>query len=113
MADFDFKKKSFLSCGDEVTIYIKMENDVVKDVSFEGDGCSISMVSSELLCSISIGKKVKDIKEELLNIRVVFDGDQNKNLNEFNILLEVKNYPTRLKCLFLPIDILDDFLKNS
>lgn len=49
-------------CGDKIKVYVKLENDKIKDAKFEGSGCVISMGSADLLMERIIGKKVKEIK---------------------------------------------------
>ncbi|MGC8479123.1 MAG: iron-sulfur cluster assembly scaffold protein [Candidatus Micrarchaeia archaeon] len=52
-----------ISCGDKITVYIKLENDVIKDVKFDGSGCVISMGSADLLIGEVIGKKISDMEK--------------------------------------------------
>ncbi len=52
-----------ISCGDKITIYLHIENSVVKDASFEGTGCVISMGSAEMLLGELRGKSLKDIEK--------------------------------------------------
>jgi len=51
------------SCGDYVNISIKIKNDVVVDAKFNGEGCSLSMVTADLLCEYIKNKKVEEIKK--------------------------------------------------
>ena len=48
-------------CGDKLVLYLKLEGDVVKDVSFEGAGCAISMASASLLSETTVGKTRAEI----------------------------------------------------
>ncbi len=61
-----------ISCGDKITVYMKLENDKVVDIKFNGLGCVISMGSADILIEELKGKKIKDIeklnKEDLLKI---------------------------------------------
>ena len=61
-----------ISCGDKITVYIRLENDKVTDIKFNGLGCVISMGSADILIEKLKGKKIKDIeklnKEDLLKI---------------------------------------------
>ena len=49
------------SCGDSVTVTMRLDGDIIKDVKFEGTGCAISMAASDMLMEMVIGKKVKDV----------------------------------------------------
>ena len=61
-----------ISCGDKITVYMRLENDKVVDIKFNGLGCVISMGSADILIEELKGKKIKDIeklnKEDLLKI---------------------------------------------
>lgn len=47
-------------CGDEMVIYIKVENDIIKDISFETFGCAAAIASSSMLTEMALGKSLKD-----------------------------------------------------
>lgn len=51
------------SCGDYVNISVKIENEIVKEAKFDGEGCSLSMVTADLLCDYIKNKKIKEIKK--------------------------------------------------
>lgn len=55
------------SCIDDLTIYLKIENDVIKDAFFNGVGCAISTASTDILCDIIKGKSEKDALEIIEN----------------------------------------------
>lgn len=50
-----------VSCGDEVTVYLKIENQKVVDFSFEGKGCAISVAAMSMISDEIIGKSVSDV----------------------------------------------------
>jgi nitrogen fixation NifU-like protein len=60
------------SCGDEVTMQLLVEGDVVKDIKFEGRGCAISVAATSMLTESVIGKRVEDVirmdKQEVLDL---------------------------------------------
>tara|TARA_Y100000310_G_scaffold77162_1_gene73720 strand:- start:5727 stop:6104 length:378 start_codon:yes stop_codon:yes gene_type:complete len=84
-------------CGDEITVQLKIENEKISDVKFNGSGCVISMVSSSLLTDKIKNMKVKDIKK----------------LDKKDILklLKIKINPARLKCVLLPLEAAKGALK--
>ncbi len=61
-----------LSCGDSVTLGFNIENQKLSDCRFEGDGCMVSMSSSEILCENLVGKSISEIRrltdEDFLNL---------------------------------------------
>ena len=79
-------------CGDEYEFQLKIENGVITDVKFSGDGCAISMASASMLTQFIKGKKLEEIK----------------NITEKDILnlLKVEISPARMKCAMLSLSIL-------
>ena len=93
-------------CGDKVHVYLKLnENKKVEDISFEGQGCAISMASASIMTSLIKGKEEKDVKEiihdflemikekENLNTKLLEDDEKTKLM----CLSGVKQYPMRVK----------------
>ena len=76
-----------LSCGDQIKVYLKLEGDILKDVSFEGEGCAISQAAASMFLSEIIGKS----KKEILDLDKQFILD----------LIEMHLSPVRLKCALL------------
>jgi len=73
-------------CGDNYTVFLKMEGDVVRDISFQGSGCCISKASASLLTDVAKGKTKAEVKE-LFGRVAVFAG--------------VHKFPARVKCAIL------------
>ena len=112
-------------CGDKVHIFLKLdENKKVNDISFEGEGCAISMASASIMTDLMKGKSEKDAKEI---IEKFLDMIKEKDDIKSNLLAEdekiklmslggVKNYPMRVKCATLSwhalSSALDDFQKD-
>ena len=97
-------------CGDKVHIYLKLnENKKVEDISFEGQGCAISMASASIMTSLIKGKEEKEVKEiikdflemikekESLNTKLLEEDEKTKLM----CLSGVKQYPMRVKCATL------------
>ena len=82
-------------CGDEVTIFLKIdETDLVKDVSFQGEGCVISQASASLLTEYLVGKSIKDINK--LTTETILN------------LLGIPISHTRMKCALLALKTLKE-----
>ncbi|TGG87490.1 Fe-S cluster assembly sulfur transfer protein SufU [Geotoga petraea] len=97
------KKGKNLSCGDEIKIFIKPENGIIKDVSFEGHGCIISQASAAIMCDTIKGKTVEeaeDFIEEVLKMARGEDFDKEK-LGELDLFENIKDFPMRIKCFTL------------
>ena len=97
-------------CGDKVHIYLKLnENKKVEDISFEGQGCAISMASASIMTDLVRGKKefeVKEIVNDFLDMIKEKDQLTSNILNEDDktklmCLSGVKQYPMRVKCATL------------
>ncbi len=101
-------------CGDKITLYLKVENGKVVDVSFEGSGCAISQASTSLLTETVKGKQVEEIKcivGEFL--AMLTEGKQpSVDLGKLLALEGVKNYPMRVKCATLGWHTLEQALKE-
>jgi nitrogen fixation NifU-like protein len=93
-------------CGDHYTLYILMEDDIVKDVSFEGSGCAISKASASLMSSIIKGKTRAEAEElfQLFHKVVTGEIDPVEHLDELGKLAAfggVSEFPARVKCATL------------
>ena len=93
------------TCGDEVHLYLKIEDGQVADVAFEGDGCSISQSSISMMTQILKGEPV----DEGLRVADLFkqmmhgdpDAARSKDLRDARALQGVSRFPTRVKCALL------------
>lgn len=94
-------------CGDEITIYLKLNKDMmVEEISFSGSGCAISKASASLMTTHVKGKSVEEVKimfdEFHRMIRGEFDPDKNKHhLGRLTIFTGVREFPSRTKCASL------------
>lgn len=94
-------------CGDNVTVYIKIdENNVIQDISFQGSGCAISKASASLMTSILKGKSVEEAEKLFNNFHdLVTDklGDKPnlENLGKLAVFAGVREFPARVKCASL------------
>ena len=112
-------------CGDKVHLFLKLdENKNVNDISFEGEGCAISMASASIMTDLMKGKSEKDAKEIIdkfldmikekddINTNLLEEDEKTKLMS----LGGVKNYPMRVKCATLSwhalSSALDEFQKN-
>ena len=96
-------------CGDEVTVYVKVKNDVIEDVSFGGKGCAISKASASLMTNAIKGKSVTEARElydrfhDLVTASPTqkAGGTQDKALGRLAVLAGVARFPARVKCATL------------
>jgi nitrogen fixation NifU-like protein len=109
-------------CGDKVHIYLKLnENKKVEDISFEGEGCAISMASASIMTDLVRGKEENDVKE-IVNkfLEMIKEKDEiNTNLlkddekTKLMCLSGVKQYPMRVKCATLSWHTLTSAINRS
>jgi len=94
-------------CGDQLTIYLDLENDLVKDVGFEGSGCAISKAAASRMTQADKGKS-KEQAENLFNeFHSMVTGELNEETEEnilgnLKIFAGVREFPVRVKCATLP-----------
>ena len=97
-------------CGDKVHIFLKLnDNKKLEDISFEGQGCAISMASASIMTDLLKGKEEKEVKEIVTDfLEMIKEKDEIKtNLlkddekTKLMCLSGVKQYPMRVKCATL------------
>jgi len=93
-------------CGDEVTLNLLMSGQIVKEISWDGIGCSISMASASVMSELLIGKsyqeaiKILDAFVELMQSKGQSVGDENL-LEDGVAFAGVSKFPARIKCALL------------
>jgi nitrogen fixation NifU-like protein len=93
-------------CGDRVTVYINLEGDRVKDVSFEGAGCAISTASASLMTETLRGKTLEEAKALFKKFHGLVTGEpveesEGPRLGKLEVFSGVCKYPARVKCATL------------
>ena len=102
-------------CGDKLKLYVKMDGDIVKDVSFVGSGCAISTASASLMTESLKGKT----REEALKLLEKFhdllttDTPVTKDLGKLVVFCGVRDYPARVKCATLAWHTLKSALNGA
>lgn len=91
-------------CGDNVTVYLKLEGDRVADVKFEGQGCAISTASASLMSEAVKGRSVEEVERlfHSFHAMIVEDNAVPEDLGKLEVLAGVKEFPVRVKCATLP-----------
>jgi nitrogen fixation NifU-like protein len=94
------------TCGDEITLRVKLDGNVLKDVSYEGQGCSISQASASVLNDLLVGKELGEAQQiqeaflELMQSKGQLEGDE-EVLEDAIAFSGVSKYPARVKCALL------------
>jgi nitrogen fixation NifU-like protein len=93
-------------CGDEVKVYLHTENDVVTDVTFEGQGCAISTASASLMTEAVKGKTLAEAEAVFREFQAMVtetgEATPHPDLGDLEVLAGVREYPVRIKCATLP-----------
>src|SRR2546426_2143978 len=90
-------------CGDKLKLFLKMEDDVVRDVSFVGSGCAISTASASLMTESLKGKTRAEALQLLEKFHELLTTDSavSKDLGKLVVFCGVREYPARVKCATL------------
>jgi nitrogen fixation NifU-like protein len=90
------------SCGDQCSVYLRMEGDRIADVSFDGSGCAISQASSSLMTTRIKGKTAAEVEalyREFFDI--VTTGREPEEISDTAAFAGVHSFPARIKCATL------------
>ena len=93
-------------CGDQLTIYLDLEDDLVKEVGFEGSGCAISKASASMMTQAVKGKSKEQVESLFQEFHSMVTGELNEeteenNLGNLKIFAGVREFPVRVKCATL------------
>jgi nitrogen fixation NifU-like protein len=90
-------------CGDALVVYVKMNGDVIEDVSFQGSGCAISVASASLMTESLKGKTLAEAEELYENVHKALTGEDDaaELTGKLQVLAGVKEFPARVKCATL------------
>ncbi len=104
-------------CGDKLTLYLKVNDKLIEEASFQGAGCAISTASASLMTEILKGKTIAAAEELFHDFHGYLTGVCDENtidkLGKLAILAGVKDFPTRVKCATLAWHTLHAALNNS
>ena len=90
------------SCGDRITIQLKMENGIVEDAKFQGEGCSISLSSASMMTDAVKGKTLEEAEHMAENFSCMMRGQQKDfEYEDIEALSGVNKFPARIKCATL------------
>ena len=105
------------SCGDDIWLKLKVENDENVDGAFVGDGCAISQASADMMLDLIIGKK----KDEALKLADIFlrmirgsvSDEELDELEEASVLKDIAHMPARVKCAVLGWHTMEELLGDG
>ena len=103
-------------CGDQITVYLKVNNGLIEDLSFEGTGCAISTASASLMTEALKGKKIEDVEHLFEDFHQMVTSPAmtpHAHLGKLEVLAGVREFPARVKCATLAWHTLQAALKNQ
>ncbi len=94
-------------CGDQVTVYLKFDGEVIKEVTFQGSGCAISKSAASMMTMILKGKTRVEAEALFQKFHQMLTGDPGKRevpdgLGKLAVFSGVCEFPIRVKCATLP-----------
>ena len=105
-------------CGDQLTVYLELEDEGVKDVSFEGSGCAISKAAASMMTQAVKGKTKPEVEELFKEFHQMVTGDLDaesapNKLGNLKIFAGVREFPVRVKCATLAWHTMHAALSNQ
>ena len=94
-------------CGDQLTIYVNLTDDSVREIAFEGSGCAISKAAASMMTQAVKGKSKEQIEELFKEFHSMVTGELDEETDEnhlgnLKIFAGVREFPVRVKCATLP-----------
>ena len=118
LPDADMEMRGYNpTCGDDITLRLKVADGVVVDGAFTGSGCAISQASADMMLDFVIGKP----KDEALRLADIFlrmiksdaSDEEIEELEEAGVLQDVSHMPARVKCAVLGWHTLEQMLEDE
>lgn len=105
-------------CGDNVAVYLTVEDGVVKDISFEGSGCAISTASASMMTTALKGKTTAEVEAIFEKFRSMVTQDSDmpsdpQELGKLKVFSGVCEFPVRVKCVTLAWHTLISALRSD
>lgn len=91
-------------CGDHFTVYLDVDDDHIRDVSFQGSGCAISKASASMMTQALKGKKTEDAERMFEEFHGIVTGKRDTStelLGKLEVFSGVSEFPLRVKCATL------------
>ena len=103
-------------CGDQLTVYIDIKNDVVSDVSYRARGCAISIASASIMSSMIKGRTIEEVHILFDKFHKLCTGqevEEDDDTEKLQVLSGVSEFPTRVKCATMSWHAVDSAIKSK
>ncbi len=106
------------NCGDEIEIQVKLDGDIIEDMSFTGHGCAISQASTSIMIDVLKGKTIKEAKDIIKTFidmikRETKSEEELKKLEDAIAFKNVANMPARVKCALLAWHTMEELFNEN
>ncbi|HAA85944.1 MAG TPA: SUF system NifU family Fe-S cluster assembly protein [Kosmotogaceae bacterium] len=116
LEDADLREEARnLSCGDELEIFMALDDGRISHVRFDGHGCAISVASASVMAQLLEGKEILRAREIVRSFLGLFSDDEVVDetlLDDAVVLKQVKRFPMRVKCVTLAWHAVEGMLKD-
>ncbi len=102
------------SCIDNLDFMMKVEDNIIKDIRFDGEACAISTSASSIMIRSLIGKSIDYAKKLLINYRnMIEEKDYDEELlGELIVYDTISKQPNRIKCALVPVEAIDKMMED-
>ena len=106
------------NCGDEISLELKLNGDIIEDMAFSGHGCAISQASTSIMIDTLKGKSIKEAKEIIETFikmikREIKDEETLEKLEDAIAFRNISNMPARVKCALLAWHTIEDMIEKN
>ncbi len=106
------------NCGDEITLELKLNGDIIEDMAFSGHGCAISQASTSIMIDTLRGKNINEAKEIIATFigmikREITSDEELKKLEDAIAFKNVSNMPARVKCALLAWHTIESMIEKK
>lgn len=118
MKDADLKERGHNpSCGDDITLLLKFNGDIISDLTYEGSGCAISQASTSMMIDLIKGKTIDEAIDYVklfigMIKKEITDDDELERLEDAIALKNISMMPARVKCAVLAWHTLEEAIKK-
>ncbi len=119
LADADYTVEGYNPlCGDQFTVYIKLKDDIIEEVSFTGNGCAVSKASASMMTSQLKGRTIEQAKSLFKHFHRMLTSPPDAEIDEstvgkLRVFSGVREYPMRIKCATLAWHTLANALEGK
>ena len=106
------------NCGDEITLELKLDGDIIEDMAFSGHGCAISQASTSIMIDTLRGKTIEEAKEIIDTFikmikREITEEEDLQKLEDAIAFKDISHMPARVKCALLAWHTLEDLINKK